>query len=209
MLKQLGESPDSFLRVFTIRSCLAAPTPVTDPEDLLREAERLRGEAPDGPPGPRFFDQRRAELPPWRPTNGPGPPPNPPLPGQIDNYVSGLAHYRAGHPEQAIQRLSGSLTADPRWPASAIGYPVLAMAYYRNGQVDLAHQALESAEQMIDAWTEQMLQGEVGSTPIPWFDWLECLCLHQEAKTLITGAAPPPDPRLQTLEDRALAAIGL
>ncbi len=81
------------------------------------------------------------------------------------------------------------------------------MAYHRTGQPDKAREALVSAERAINDWTQQQLQDPIGIMSVPWFDWLECLCLYREAHTLITGEAPPADPRLQTLEDRALAAI--
>src|SRR5262249_12170197 len=50
-------------------------------------------------------------------------------------YALGLAHYRAGHIEQAARRLRESLEADQwEWSARTLSYPVLAMAYFRLGQ---------------------------------------------------------------------------
>ena len=108
----------------------------------------------------------------------------------------------------AIQHLEESMDVDPRWPASAIGLPVLAMAHQRLGQNDQAREMLTRADETIDDWLNQMLDSSVGSTPVPWFDLLEYLCLHREAQVLITGNTPPDDARMQTLQDRALAAIG-
>ena len=121
--------------------------------------------------------------------------------------MTGLAYYRAGQLDRAIQRLNESLTADPFWSGRQVGYPVLAMAYHRAGLPDKAQEALVSTERSINDWTQQQLQGQVGMMNIPWFDWLECLCLYREAHVLIRGEAPPADPRRQTLEDRALAVI--
>jgi len=53
----------------------------------------------------------------------------------------------------------------------------------------------------------EVARGPVGSMPIPWFDWIECLVLFREAKILITGFAPPDDPRLREVEARAIGAI--
>jgi hypothetical protein len=124
-------------------------------------------------------------------------------------YVAGLAHFRAGHFDQAVERLRQSLTDDPGWPGRLIPYPALAMAYHRAGQADAARDALAAAETAIGQWTEAMLEDPTGTTPIPWFDWLECLVLYREARMLLTGFTPPDDPRLRTIEERALAALQL
>ena len=122
-------------------------------------------------------------------------------------YVAGLAHYRAGQYDQAVERLGESAAMDPNWSARAINYPALAMAYHRLGKADEARQALASAEKAIDGWTEAMVHGPVDAMPIPWFDWLECRHFYQEAKQLLTGSAPPDDPRLRVIRERALAAL--
>jgi hypothetical protein len=122
-------------------------------------------------------------------------------------YLAALAHYRAGQYEQVIQKLSET-PSKMGWPAQSIVDPIQAMAYYHLGQEDKAKAALASAEKAIDEWTGTMLKGSVGTMPIPWFDWIDCLLLYREAKILITGAPPPEDPRLQKIEDLARAALG-
>jgi serine/threonine protein kinase/predicted Zn-dependent protease len=122
-------------------------------------------------------------------------------------YVAGLAHLRAGQYERAVARLQGSLTVGADWRARAINYPPLALAYHHLGRADQARAALASAEKAIDGWTEALFKGPVGTMPIPWFDWLECLLFYREAKRLITGAPPVEDARLQTVRERALAAL--
>jgi eukaryotic-like serine/threonine-protein kinase len=122
-------------------------------------------------------------------------------------YVTGLAHLRAGQYERAVERLQESLTVDPRWNARAINYPALAMAYHHLGKADEARRALASAEKAIDRWTEILFKGPVGTMPIPWFDWLECLMFYREAKLLLTGSPPAEDHRLRTVRERALAAL--
>src|SRR5262249_25106125 len=122
-------------------------------------------------------------------------------------YVAGLAHYRAGQYDQAVERLDESAAIDPNWVSRAINYPALAMAYHRLGKAGEARQALASAEKAIDGWTEAMVQGPVGTMPIPWYDWLECRHYYREAKQLISGSPPPEDPRLRVIQERALAAL--
>ena len=48
-----------------------------------------------------------------------------------------------------------------------------------------------------------MADRPVGALPLPWFDWIECVVLFREANILITGFAPPDDPRLRSIEQRA------
>ena len=47
---------------------------------------------------------------------------------------------------------------DRGWRARSIVYPGLAMAYHRSGRADEAKEALASAEQAIEQWTEEMLE---------------------------------------------------
>jgi serine/threonine protein kinase/tetratricopeptide (TPR) repeat protein len=132
-------------------------------------------------------------------------------------YVLGMAHYRAGHYEQAVRRLRESLAKGTGWSGAGLNYPVLAMAHYRLGQGALARQALHQAALAIDQWTRDRYQsqkgywahhlGAVGFWPIPWWDWLECQLFYREAKELIDGAAPLEDPRLRVLRARALAGL--
>ena len=98
-------------------------------------------------------------------------------------------------------------TSEPRWPVRGINHPALAMAYHRAGRDAAARDELAAAERAIDQWTERMAAGPVGTMPIPWYDFVECIQLYGEAKLLITGHAPPEDPRLRTIEQRAIEAL--
>lgn len=121
-------------------------------------------------------------------------------------YVTGLAHYRAGDFDLAGQRLQEALRSG-NWTASEIAYPVLAMTYHRNGQAEEARSAFKSSQQVLDRWTQEMLNGPVGRMPFPWFDLIEFKLLYAEASVLLTGFTPAEDPRLRELEIRALQAI--
>ncbi len=57
-------------------------------------------------------------------------------------YVLGLAEYRAGHFQQAIEELKQSYLVDPAWQARPLNLPILAMAYHHLGQQEAAERAL-------------------------------------------------------------------
>jgi serine/threonine protein kinase/Flp pilus assembly protein TadD len=133
-------------------------------------------------------------------------------------YLAGIAHYRAGHHEQAAGRLQAALEAGPQWPVQTLNNPILAMAHHRLGHPAEARKALNAAARAIDQWTEEMYRqqgdrrwarhfGAAGSWPIAWWDWLELQIYYREAKLLIDGALPPADPRLHVLRARALAGL--
>jgi hypothetical protein len=146
------------------------------------------GPRPDGPPPPEGDGPRRM-------LGGPA------------SYALGLACYRAGQHERAIEVLKSIVVEERPRHVRSIAYPVLAMAHHRLGHADEARQALAAAELAIDRWTEVMAQGEAGTMPIPWYDWIEVQLLHREATILITGSPPSDDPRLAEIEARALAAL--
>src|SRR5262249_13226169 len=76
-----------------------------------------------------------------------------------ESYLAGIAHYRAGQPEQAVRLLRASVTT-PDWAGRALSYPVLAMAHHRLGQAAEARRALGEAAQAIDRWTQEMYQSQ-------------------------------------------------
>jgi tetratricopeptide (TPR) repeat protein len=135
-----------------------------------------------------------------------------------DLYILGMAHYRAGQNDRAILRLRESLVVEPHWLPRLLSYPVLAMAYHRLGQVVEARQALEKATQAIDQWTQSrrtgpggkpwvVHQGATADWPVAWWDILEILLYHREARVLLDGSPPPTDPRLHVLRARAFAGL--
>jgi eukaryotic-like serine/threonine-protein kinase len=216
MLQQLERTQDGLFTAIALRSCLLSPDPVGDSEDLLRRAEQLSVASSPMPP------RRKppGDMPPG--TGAPQGPPGgslgpPPLdfggpfgslpPQQLNHYVAGLAHYRAGDARRAIERLRQAVGFDPRWPTRAVAEPVLAMACFRQGHVEEARMALQQTETTLDQWTSQLATSAVGQAPVPWFDFLECLLLYREAFTLITGLELPDDPRLEQLEQRALNTL--
>jgi hypothetical protein len=230
MWNELSANPEGAFG-WAVRSCLFAEQPPIDPVQLVEAAEQLSQRSkqfpPPGPPhrrGPESSGEnhRNAEHHENQgrskqrdhhqrpPGGGPGFPPHRnagAMPGGVVMYLLGLAHYRAGNFEQAVEQLTASMADDVGWSHNSISYPVLAMAYFRRGRTAEAQAALDAANRAIDEWTAAMLHSEIGTTPLPWFDYIECLLLRREATVLMTGAPPLVDPRWLELQNRVRAAI--
>ncbi|WP_417851879.1 protein kinase domain-containing protein [Thalassoglobus sp.] len=212
---QLREHGSENASIAAIRSFVMAQSPVIDPQILVDETEellkvamkepRLRPDQNGFPSSIDRHDPRKFDRLSGRPIRiGAERRTNHPL-GAIA-YVAGVANYRAGNYEAAIKLLKQALE-DKGWKARGIANPVLAMSYHRNGQAEKAHEAFELSVQSIDVWTDQMVNGPVGTIPFPWFDLIEVKLLYREASLLLTGFAPAGDPRLRALEDRASATL--
>jgi tetratricopeptide (TPR) repeat protein len=228
MIKESNASSEGLL-IYQIRSIVVIPQTRIDSTQLAQRAERFAADLPnwqfngppfgdsDGSPRPQPGQSpgKRAAL--NHPQDGP-PQPNgpprlfgsargmPPSPPGATLYVAGLAHFRAGDFDAAIRRLQDS-QRDFGWPGRSLTYPVLALTHYRLGHANEARDVLDKSEKVNNDWIESMLQGPVGSMPIPWFDWIEYQLLFREATTVLTGFAPSDDARLAALEQRALAAL--
>ncbi|MBS0266971.1 MAG: serine/threonine protein kinase [Planctomycetes bacterium] len=169
--------------------------------------------SPGGGPGPGPRDERRR---PDEPRNGagrgregmPGRPPRGGGPGPrgIALYLTGLAHYRAGEFEKSATQLADLQTNDPDW-VQMFGpgaQAALALAQFALGDQEHAQASLAAAERLTDKWTERRLDDSVGQAPGFWLDWIEAQLLCREARLVIKGGTPVADPRLRTLEQRAL-----
>jgi tetratricopeptide (TPR) repeat protein/tRNA A-37 threonylcarbamoyl transferase component Bud32 len=97
-------------------------------------------------------------------------------------YVLGLALYRAGQFDAAINRLRESGQADPNWHATALNWPVLAMAHFRLRHADEARHWLAQAEQKNTNLIET------------WWDRLELELMLREAQILVRDSLMPIDP---------------
>ena len=104
-------------------------------------------------------------------------------------------------------RLQESLTDDYYWHGTVLSYPVAAMAFYRSGKLDQADEMLSAADKAGDRWAKEMVEGPVGTMPVPWFDWIEFTCLEREAQQLIKGSARRCASKMREIEQAALAAI--
>jgi serine/threonine protein kinase len=178
------------------------------------------GERGDGQPFPRGegapVDDIRPPLNP--PANGGRPDANGPprfgigpqlfmgMPLELQSYVCGMAHYRAGEFEQAIERLETTVHSQ-FWPAARVALPMLALACHRAGRSADAERLLEAAGRTLNEWTGSIVENGVPSLPVPWFDYLEFQLLYREAHEEITGESPPMDERLKEFERAAMATL--
>ncbi len=119
-------------------------------------------------------------------------------------HAAGLAHYRAGQWDRAIERFEESLK-NPRWQvagghASEFG---LALTHHRLGHAQQARQWFDKAEQWYDKAMEQARASSPRSaTLFNWADWPNFVLLRREAHKVILGTEPADDPRLKQLTDR-------
>jgi tetratricopeptide (TPR) repeat protein len=114
-------------------------------------------------------------------------------------FVLGLAYYRAGRIEQAIQQLS-------KPPVNCWANAVLAMAHHRLGHVEEARRWLAKADGWYDNATREVLDAPLFSPSRPWlywWGWAQYQILHREAKVLIEGSAYKGDANQKALQARA------
>jgi tetratricopeptide (TPR) repeat protein len=115
-------------------------------------------------------------------------------------FIPGLAYYRAGRFEQAVQSLTPVSGLEKAWP-------VLAMAHHRLGHVEEARRWLAKADAWYDNVTRDMLAAPGFNPSRPWrsmwSEWAQFQILDHEAKKLIEGSAYKGDANLQALEARA------
>jgi tetratricopeptide (TPR) repeat protein len=108
--------------------------------------------------------------------------------------VLGMAEYRAGQFDRAIEHFRESNTLRRGWQLRARNYFGLAMAHHRLGQVDAARECLEKARQFF----ERVQPASPGGTP-PLDDaaeWIEQHVLSREAEALLQSSSDPsPEPR--------------
>ncbi|SMP59128.1 hypothetical protein SAMN06265222_106171 [Neorhodopirellula lusitana] len=122
-------------------------------------------------------------------------------------YLAGWAHLHAGNLPKAVERLEQAYEQDQNWGGHGIEFPLLAIAYHRMGDSEKALASLNRSSEQLDSWLRASLARHQGTPPIPWFDWVEFLLIHQEATELITGQQPPSDPRFAEQRELAQAAI--
>jgi serine/threonine protein kinase/tetratricopeptide (TPR) repeat protein len=107
----------------------------------------------------------------------------------------GLAQFRAGRWQDAINTLEVWLNPRAHWQFDAEAWPVLAMAYHQLGNHDQARRWLERSRLWID-WHSQPISGEAGSVfggPERFMihEWLYTCALYVEAREMIDGAERP------------------
>lgn len=119
-------------------------------------------------------------------------------------HAAGLAHYRAGQFDKAIEQLEESLKT-PSWQsgaghASELG---IALAHHRLGHADEARRWLDKAEQWYDKAIQDALASPTGTANLCyWMDWPSFVVLYREAHKQMLGTDLKDDPRLTKLADR-------
>jgi hypothetical protein len=98
-------------------------------------------------------------------------------------HVLGLAHYRAGQFNEAVQRCNQSVREFPEW-GHVLNWLVLAMAHHRLGHGDQAAEWLKQAA----LWRAAIPAGQ--EAPLPAQDGLEFQVLFSEATAQVTGKIP-------------------
>src|SRR5262245_9063384 len=103
----------------------------------------------------------------------------------------GLAHYRAGEFDKALDRASKSISGNPRLIGLEVPAPrVVARSHHRLGQADEASKALDQARDIMGQdWFPKLESGDLGEAW--WHDWLICQILRREAEGLIEGKKSP------------------
>jgi serine/threonine-protein kinase len=119
-----------------------------------------------------------------------------------DFSIQGLARYRSGKYEQALELLRQAVTIDANWPPT---WPILAMTHQRLGQTDEARRWLKKAEGSYDGACRAAVA--TGTFQLPWkVNWWE-LALFQvllrEARTRVNGPSAGGEPGFERLQARA------
>ncbi|HUY90123.1 MAG TPA: serine/threonine-protein kinase [Pirellulales bacterium] len=214
--EQLDQSEDPAFVSLVIRSLAVRPLPRDEARTLAERVEQLlerrqpgeKNQAPSPGPPPAFSFASHDRPPPGGPPEGGrdfGPPGR--FPPELLWYAAGLAHYRAGEIERALERLKQVVESEFRFPPTRIVLPVLAMARHASGQMAEAERTLAEAGQALDEWTSALREDAPVQLSIPWFDFIECWLLYREAYERIRGTPLAASERLAEFERRALAAL--
>jgi eukaryotic-like serine/threonine-protein kinase len=153
MLRRFDATTDPILAERTAKACLLAPESDADLAPVLRLAER----AVTGTERHVFYTYFQ--------------------------LARGLAHYRAGEFDRAIDRLNPCVTSTLYLMARVPAHLVQAMAHQRLGHAEEAGKALGKARALMAG--NRFPHAEGGDFGDDWPDWLICQILYQEAETLI------------------------
>lgn len=109
--------------------------------------------------------------------------------------VKGMADYRAGHFENAVERLNQviSLGRETRYsntrPLSGTAHAYLAMAQHRLGHDAQAAQAIKRAKEIMEGPYSKI--GWNWNMDNAWHNWARFYIAFQEAQALVNGQADP------------------
>jgi WD40 repeat protein len=109
-------------------------------------------------------------------------------------HALGLAHYRAGSPDQAIVAFRISLETDPNWGALGLNWLALALCHHRAGREKEARDWLQKADKWFEEGRQALPRTAEWGLWLHPHDWLSYHLLHAEAERLMP---PPPVPRTE------------
>jgi tetratricopeptide (TPR) repeat protein len=109
----------------------------------------------------------------------------------FQRYVRGLALYRRGLYERAIENLTAAMKSDSQWHARALNWLVLAMAHHRLGHAEEARSWLEKACDTRGDKARGVKPGEVFPLASFWWDRGDFEMLRREAEVLILKPTLP------------------
>lgn len=212
MQSQLDETDDLGQIAMIVRGLCIQNRPEDEVKPLAFQMETVVFEQQqrDADPTARHdmpFRPKPGEGPPGQKMPFPGDPGFHPVDGRamlshILKYSTGIANYRAGNAERAVELLSEVRRRDGEGPFGAMASPALALAFHKTGQLDLAQQELADAELLIDKWLDEA-NTSVDGPRMPWFDFLELCLWYEEATKVIQGSPPQTESRFLELENRA------
>jgi WD40 repeat protein len=110
------------------------------------------------------------------------------------HYFLGLADFRAGRYEGAVEHLEESLKLGSTWPAAPLNYPVLAMAHHPLGHGNEARRWLEKAHGRRGDAMHGLKPEEALDSSAVWWDGVELRLLLREADAIVLDASFPADP---------------
>jgi tetratricopeptide (TPR) repeat protein len=110
------------------------------------------------------------------------------------HYYRGLADFRAGVYERAVEHLRESVKLGSGWAAAPVNYPVLAMSHHWLGNRDEARRWLEKAQGRRDDPARGLKPGEAIPSSAVWWSRVEFRLLLREADALVLDATFPTDP---------------
>ena len=213
--KQVSSTQDPASLALIVRSLSLKPLPAEQARALAERIDetsrhhtapdRRRMPPPDGPPAQR----PRPETPDrGGPPDRAGPPPMrmwPPV--ELQWYAAGLAHYRAGNDQLALERIQAVQANDSEMPSVHAVLPLAALTHWRMGDAQAAEESLAQAEAVLADWTVRLSEGPPPQLPLPWFDFLEFVLLYREAHQQIRGSAAPADERMTAIESQAMSML--
>jgi tetratricopeptide (TPR) repeat protein len=167
LLDQFGKSKNPDEIALLAHTCALAPNALADPNRLVQLAEQRMAMNP--PPSVHYV---------W------------------SFHVLGLACYRAGQFQKAVEHLRKGLETEPGSKTNVLNWLVLAMACQHLNEPVKAQEWLEKAREWISRKTRDMPQN--GGTFAPpgweWRDWLAVQIFLREAAALLKEQPIKPKP---------------